>query len=160
VLLKGYQDSGPQGLAATPRAYLVPVGTDYCRVSNSAFPVTRSWTVKDARIPTPYVINQSQITSPSFIPRLDGIDGTYGEVRRHADFRMFHDADLDPDGNLSVDDDNQSTRLMARSIWNSQWVLIIPGAGLYYDATEGIKRFTDNVSDIQLNFKTYSHNGQ
>jgi len=49
---------------------------------------------------------------------------------------------------------------MARSIWNSQWVLIIPGAGLYYDAAEGVKRFTDTVSDIKLNFKTYSHNGQ
>ena len=58
------------------------------------------------------------------------------------------------------DDDNNSTRLMARSVWNSQWLLIIPGAGLYYDSTEGLKRFTEKVSDLMLNFKTYSHNGQ
>lgn len=160
ILLDGYQSSGAQGLAATPRAYLVPVGTDYCLVSTSDYPKTRSWTVKDVRVPIPYVINQSQMSSLEFIPRLDGIDGTYGEVRRHADFRMFHGADLDGDGNLGVDDDNNSTRLMARSIWNSEWVLIIPGAGLYYDATEGVKRFTETVSDITLNFKTYSHNGQ
>ena len=160
ILLSGYQDSGTQGLAATPRAYLVPVGTDYCRVSTSDFPVTRAWSVKDVRVPTPFVINQTQMSSPSFIPRIDGIDGTYGEVRRHADFRMFHGADLNGDGDLEVEDDNNSTRLMARSVWNSQWVLIIPGNGLYYDAAEGVKRFTETVSDIKLNFKTYSHNGQ
>jgi hypothetical protein len=153
VLLKGYPNAD---LATTPRAYLIPVGTDYCRVSTSQSPMTRSWTVKDARIPTPYVINQSQINSPGFIPRLDGIDGSFGDVRRHADFRMFHEAD----GDHAADDDNNSTRLMARSVWNSQWLLIIPGAGLYYDSTEGVKRFTEGVSDIMLNFKTYSHNGQ
>lgn len=153
VVLKGYPYSD---LATTPRAYLIPVGTDYCRVSTSQNPVTRSWSVKDVRIPIPYVINQAQISSPGFIPPLDGIDGSYGDVRRHADFRMFHEAD----GDHAADDDNNSTRLMARSVWNSQWLLIIPGAGLYYDSTEGVKRFTENVSDIMLNFKTYSHNGQ
>lgn len=153
VVLNGYPSSD---LAFTPRAYLIPVGTDYCRVSTSQFPVTRSWSVKDVRIPIPYVINQAQITSPGFIPTLDGIDGSYGDVRRHADFRMFHEAD----GDHAADDDNNSTRLMARSVWNSQWLLIIPGAGLYYDSTEGLKRFTESVSDIMLNFKTYSHNGQ
>jgi hypothetical protein len=160
ILLADYQNSGAQGLASTPRAYLVPVGTDYCLVSTADFPTIRSWSVKDARVPTPYVINQSQMNSPSFIPRIDGIDGTYGEVRRHADFRMFHGADLNADGDLEVEDENNSTRLMARSIWNSQWVLIIPGSGLYYDPAEGVKRFTETVSDIKLNFKTYSHNGQ
>ena len=153
VVLKGYPNAD---LATTPRAYLIPVGIDYCRVSTSQNPMTRSWSVKDARIPTPYVINQSQINSPGFIPRLDGIDGSFGDVRRHADFRMFHEAD----GDHAADDDNNSTRLMARSVWNSQWLLIIPGAGLYYDSTEGVKRFTEGVSDIMLNFKTYSHNGQ
>ena len=34
------------------------------------------------------------------------------------------------------------------------------GAGLYYDGAEGVKRFSETVSDITLNFKTYSHNGQ
>ncbi len=160
VLLEGYQNSGAQGLAATPRGYLVPVGTDYCLVSTADYPVTRSWSVKDIRVPIPFVINQSQMSSPGFIPPLDGIDGSYGETRKHADFRLFHGGDLNGDGELEVDDENNSTRLMARSIWNSQWVLIIPGGGLYYDAAEGVKRFTENVSDIKLNFKTYSHNGQ
>ena len=116
--------------------------------------------MRDTRIPTPFTLNQAQITAPGFIPSVDGIDGSYGELRHHADFRMFHGADLDGEGNLSVDDDNQSTRLIARSIWNSEWLLIIPGAGLYADPKEGLKRFAEQVSDIKLNFKTYSHNGQ
>ena len=157
ILLEGYPEAD---LAATPRAYLIPVGTDYFRVSTATFPVTRQWTVHDTRIPIPFTMNQSALTSPGFIPNLDGIDGTYGEVRRHADFRIYHDSDLNSDGDLDVDDDNQSTRLIARSIWNSEWVLVIPGAGLYGDASVGLTKFCESVSDIQLTFKTYSHNGQ
>jgi hypothetical protein len=157
VFLDGYSEAG---LAATPRAYLIPVGTDYFRVSTATNPFTRGWSVKDTRVPTPFVMNQSQMSAPGFIPSLDGIDGSYGEVRRHADFRVYHGDNLNADGDLDVDDDEQSTRLIARSIWNSEWLLIIPGAGLYGDATTGLERFADHVSDIKLNFKTYSHNGQ
>lgn len=151
VFLDNY-DAGE--LATTPRAYLVPVGTDYFRVSTSTTPVTRAWTVRESRIPTPFVINSSQLQSPGFIPLLDGSDGRYGEIRRHSDFRMYHEP------NLELDDDEQGTRLIARSIWNSDWMLVIPGAGLHADAAHGVTQFAEDVSDIKLTFKTYSHNGQ
>ena len=67
---------------------------------------------------------------------------------------MNHQPDLD------LNDDEQSTRLIARSIWNSKWILVIPGAGLHADPDYGLKQFTENVSDLKLTFKTYSHNGQ
>lgn len=151
VYLDNYEDAE---LATTPRAYLVPVGTDYFRVSTSTQPVTRAWSVRESRIPTPFVINASQLQSPGFIPLLDGSDGRFGEIRRHSDFRMYHEPELD------LDDDEQGTRLIARSIWNSEWILVIPGAGLHADAMQGLTQFAENVSDIKLTFKTYSHNGQ
>jgi hypothetical protein len=141
-------------LAATPRGYLVPVGNDYLRVSTSDEPSISMWTVRDARIPTPYTINQGQLTSPDFIPSLDGIDGGFGDIRRHGDFRIYHEP------GLSLADDEQSTRLTGRSIWNSKWLLIIPGAHLSADADDGLQRLTEKVTDIKLTFKTYSHNGQ
>ncbi len=148
------EDYASAELAITPRAYLIPIGTDYLRVSNADRPVTRSWNVRDTRIPTPYTINQNQLTAPGFIPSLDGVDGRFGEIRRHGDFRMYHEDELD------LADDEQSTRLTGRSIWNSEWLLIIPGAGLFADPEMGLTKFTEHVSDIKLNFKTYSHNGQ
>jgi len=141
-------------LAATPRAYLVPIGTDSLQISTSSEPLTRVWSVLDTRIPTPFVINQTDLTSPGFIPSLDGIDGRFHEPRRHADFRVYYGGGLDLDGN------SQSTRLIGRSIWNSEWLLIIPGAGLNDDAGSALQHLTDTVSDIKLTFKTYSHNGQ
>jgi hypothetical protein len=157
VILKGYP---LDKLAATPRAYLLPSGTDFCRVSTSSYPVTRQWQVRDAKIPIPFVINQSMMSSPGFIPSLDAVDGSFGDVRRHADFRMWHSGDLDATGGPPKDQNNQNQRLVARSVWNSQWVLIIPGAGMNSNAKSGIDTFTESVSDIKLYFKTYSHNGQ
>ncbi len=151
VSLEGYPDGE---LATTPRAYLVPVGNDYLRVSTANEPVTRMWNVHDTRIPTPFTINQSQITAPGFIPSLDGVDGRFNAPRRHGDFRMYHEEGADPG------DDEQSSRLIGRSIWNSEWLLIIPGTGLHADPNFGLKEFAENVSDLKLYFKTYSHNGQ
>ena len=52
------------------------------------------------------------------------------------------------------------TRLIGRSVWNSEWLLIIPGAGLHADPNLGLQRLIDTVSDIKLHFTTYSHQGQ
>ena len=151
VFLDGYDTAG---LATTPRAYLIPLGTDYLRVSTGNDPITRMWSVHDTRIPTPFVINQTNLTTPGFIPSLDGLDGRFFEPRRHADFRMYHI----PGQALQANE--QSTRLIGRSVWNSEWMLIIPGAGLHGDPDYGLKQFTEHVSDLKLTLKTYSHNGQ
>ncbi|TDU70687.1 hypothetical protein EI77_02735 [Prosthecobacter fusiformis] len=146
------------GLATSPRAYLVPVGNDYLRTSTSALPITRSWSIVEQRIPTPFTINLANLSSPNYIPSLTGVDGVFGELRRHGDFRMYHD-EGDPEAG---DDDTitASSRLFGRSAWNSEWMLIIPGVNLHYDPSTGLQKFADTVSDIKLYFQTYSHSGQ
>ncbi len=145
------------GLSTTPRAYLVPIGNDYIRESSSTTPFTRMWSVNEQRIPTPFVINQGNITAPGFIPTLNGVDGAYGEARRHGDFRMYHN-----NGDPEADDSelNLVSRLIGRSVWNSEWMLIIPGAGLHADPLTGVTQLSNTIQDIKLHFQTYSHQGQ
>jgi len=145
------------GLTTTPRAYLVPIGNDYIRESSSTTPFTRMWSVNEQRIPTPFVINQGNITATGFIPTLNGVDGAYGEARRHGDFRMYHD-----NGDPEADDSELvfNSRLIGRSVWNSEWMLVIPGAGLHADPLTGVTRLSETIGDIKLYFQTYSHQGQ
>lgn len=150
-------DYNAAGLVVSPRAYLVPIGNDYLRTSSSVQSSIRAWSVKEQRIPVPYVINQGQISSPSFIPTLDGIDGGFGDFRRHGDFRMYHD-----NGDPEADDSEliYENRLVGRSVWNSEWMLVIPGANLATDPMEGVTKFSETVTDIKLYFDTYSHQGR
>ena len=150
VQLENY---GAAGLSSSPRAYLVPVGNDYLRTSNSTRPVVRSWSIVERRIPIPYTINSANLTSPSYIPTLDGVDGIFGEVRRHGDFRVYYDGDEDQ--TLSA-----NTRLLSRSLWNSEWMLVIPGSALHHDSAAGLDAFADSVSDIKLHILSYSQSGQ
>lgn len=155
VWLERYAEAG---LANTPRGYLVPIGNDYLRTSTTSFPVVRMWSVVEQRIPIPFTINQSNLSTPGFIPTLNGINGVFGELRRHGDFRMYHDeGDPDYDDSVTL---NGGSRLVGRSVWNSQWMLVIPGAGLYFDPEAGLERFAESVSDIKLHIETYSHQGQ
>jgi hypothetical protein len=51
------------------------------------------------------------------------------------------------------------TRLIGRSVWNTQWLLIIPGGTLLADPDAGLDRFIDDVTDIKLFFQTYAYSG-
>ena len=69
---------------------------------------------------------------------------------------MYHD-----EGGAVEDSELVMTsRLIGRSVWNSQWMLVIPGAGLDADPMAGLTRLAENISDIKLYFLTYSHQGQ
>jgi hypothetical protein len=48
---------------------------------------------------------------------------------------------------------------VGRSVWNSHWLLIIPGRTLLADPDLGIERFVNDVKDIKIFFQTYSING-
>lgn len=52
-----------------------------------------------------------------------------------------------------------NNRLVGRSVWNSQWKLVIPGRTLLNNPKEGLERFIRTVTDIKLNFTTYSYAG-
>ena len=153
VWFEGYAEAG---LATAPRIYLVPAGADSLKLADSPFPVERRWNVVEQRIPPPHVINSSNLEDSSYIPSVDSPSGSFAEIRRFGDFRAYPDA-----GSSAVDSGELSgdSRLIGRSIANSRWLLIIPGATLHSDAEYGLAQFIENVSDIKLVFETYSHSG-
>ncbi len=145
------------GLSISPRAYLVPLGEDFLRTSTSTQPIVRSWSVVEQRIPAPFLINPNSISSPGYIPTMDGMDGSFGDLRRFGDFRIYHD-----NGDSEADDSElvMDSRLAGRSVWNSQWMLVIPGSGLGVDPDASLRKLADHVTDIKLYFLTSSHQGQ
>ena len=52
-----------------------------------------------------------------------------------------------------------NSRLIGRSVWNSQWKIVIPGTSLLNDPNDGLDRFIRTVKDVKLYFQTYSYSG-
>lgn len=152
VTFDGYRtDDIFQDLAAAPRVYFIPAGMDIMRVSRSPDPnELRSWKVVEQVIPTPYPASNAQIKQGGYIPLLDALNGRYGAQRKFSDFRAYPD---------SVEETTTDLRLLGRSIWNTEWMLIIPGITLNANPDVGLDRFVDQVSDIKLIFDTYGQSG-
>jgi probable HAF family extracellular repeat protein len=146
-------DYDAAGLAAKPRAYLVPAGADRLRAAAADDFTVHDWQVQEQRIPVPYPITAADLAAAQSPPLLPAADGGFTEIRRHSAFRAYQDAAFD------LDEFNETSRLVGRSVWNTQWVLIIPGAYLLGDPEEGLERFVNSVSDIKLYFQTYSASG-
>ncbi|MCB1095554.1 MAG: SBBP repeat-containing protein [Verrucomicrobiae bacterium] len=149
-------------LSQTPRIYLVPAGIDVMRIPDSPTLATRTWNVIDQKIPVPFQINDGNLNDPDWMAARDSVDGSFSEIRRFSRFRAYHDhggEDFD-EGELTWD-----SRLAGRSIWNTKWVLIIPGSTLHANADYGLDTFIGSasgdfgVSDIKLMLNTYSHSG-
>ena len=113
----------------------------------------RMWNVLDQRIPVPFPVLGSNLDDSAWRP-LDTLGGTMGEIRRFSSFRAYPDS-----GYFGEDEMTFDTRLVGRSVWNTRWLLIIPGRTLRADADEALDVFIDNISDIKLFFQTYSHSG-
>jgi hypothetical protein len=150
VRMEGYPGAE---LARTPGVYLIPAGLDYMIIPNSPTLATRAWKVVDQAIPSPYQLGSTELGSANWIAGLDALTGAQGETRRFSSFR----ASVSPDPK----DDNafNSTRLIGRSVWNDQWILIIPGQVLHADPSEGLDRLIENITDITLHFETYGYSG-
>jgi len=158
------------GLAQTPRIYLVPVGEDVLRTPSYFTRDIRTWQVVDQKLPPPFPIVPTEMQGdPDWIPSVDTIFDDMFQIRRHSDFRAYHDS-----GYLNESEMVYDTRLIGRSVWNNRWVLIIPGRSLLYDGEEAIETFINGpeifgglpgdrtgngVSDIKLFFSTYSYSG-
>ncbi len=152
VAFEGYQtDDVVNDLAAAPRIYFIPTGMDIMRVSRTDDPnELRMWKVVEQAIPVPFPVTSSQIQKSGYIPLLDGLNGRLGDQRRFSDFRAYPE---------ELGDAVKDTRLVGRSIWNTEWLLIIPGATLNANPEVGLDRFVDQVSDIKLIFDTYGQSG-
>ena len=150
-------------LSQTPRIYLVPAGVDVMRIPDSPTLATRSWNVIDQKIPVPFQINDGHLDDPDWMAARDSLDGSFSDIRRYSRFRAYHDhgGELFDESELTWD-----SRLAGRSVWNTRWVLIIPGSTLAADADAGLDAFIGNcetgefgISDIKLMLNTYSHSG-
>jgi hypothetical protein len=142
------------GLSVTPRVYLVPAGADIMRSPSGNDLEIREWRVVDQKIPVPFPIGFSSLNNPSWIPINDSLSDTFADVRRFSSFRAYHDSGIfDPDEFVT------DSRLIGRSVWNTDWMLIIPGGTFLFDADQGLETFIDSVLDIRIFFQTYAYSG-
>ena len=165
-----FEDYNGTGLATTPRVYLVPVGLDVMRSPTYDSLATREFNVVDQVLPTPFPIGNNDLSDPNFIPMNDSLDNSFAQIRRFSRFRAYHD---NGDDEFPTDELERTSRLVGRSVWNTRWMLIIPGGTLLNDPEEGLKVFISGqkvpgnpdqrdgigISDIKLFFETYAYSG-
>ena len=84
----------------------------------------------------------------------DSLSDTLAAIRRFSSFRAYHDSGTFDPGETVTD-----SRLIGRSVWNTDWMLIIPGGTLLNDPNQGLNTFINSVSDIKMFFQTYSYSG-
>jgi hypothetical protein len=122
------------------------------------------------------------LNDPQWKPLTDSLPTPFGAIRRFSSFRAYgYDlAELEalgasgssPEAEITVD-----TRLVARSVWNTRWLLIIPGTTLNADPVHGLRTFVhgpllnpaddpvtgardgNGVTDIKLVIRTYGFSG-
>ena len=155
----------PRALAATPYLYLIPVGVDSMRTpplgDQSAI---RTWVVDDVSVPLPFNLGASEFSSTEPWASGRSLSEPLFQLRKHQAFRPVSSASFfnhniyTGTGGLQRSQ-YTNNRLIGRSVWNSQWKLVIPGHTLLSDPKEGLQRFIDTVKDIKLNFVTYSYSG-
>lgn len=168
-----FENYNGEGLSFTPRAYLIPAGVDIMLIPTSGDLATREWNVIDQKIPIPLPVAQSDLKNPNWIPLQDSLNGTIAEIRRYSMFRAYHDA------GFQAEQMNFDSRIIGRSVWNTRWMLVIPGGTMLADQTEGLdtfvhglkapngpatdsrgqKRDGNGVKDIKLYFQTYAYSG-
>ncbi len=147
----------PNGLNATPYAYLIPVGTDYMLAPPLGDTgAVRAFDVLDQALPLPFNLGATSFSSTQFY----NANGTLSEapwiLRKHQAFRPVNDPTF---FYSSVPAEFTSSRLVGRSVWNGQWKLVIPAYTLLNVEAEGLNRFVASVKDIQIFLRTYSHSG-
>ncbi len=155
-------------LSNTPRVYMIPVGADVLRSPSADNFKTREWTVVDQVLPVPFPIGSQDLESPTWTPLADMLSGPFDNIRRFSSFRAYHYSEPFSDSEIISD-----SRLIGRSVWNTKWLLIIPGGTLLFDPTQGLDTFVEGqevpgspgvrdgngVSDIKIFFQTYAYSG-
>jgi hypothetical protein len=154
------------GLANEPRVYLLPVGQDVMRSPTREGLETRNWKILDQALPLPYDVGSADLDNPDYHPITDSLTEPLCQIRRFASLRAYHDS-----GSFDEAETHNNGRLVGRSVWNTKWLLIIPGRTLLSDPNEGIDRFIygalkngvrdgNGVKDIKIFFQTYSISGE
>jgi flagellar hook-basal body complex protein FliE len=150
----------PQGLSATPYVYLLPVGLDSMRsppLGDAS--VVRTWNVQDLAVPLPFNIGGSELNYKKLWQTPESLSEELFSIRKHQAFRAAASTEAFTDNPRMFPDNYTNTRLIGRSVWNSQWKLVIPGRSLLNDPDEGLDRFMQTVEDIEIHLNTYSYSG-
>ena len=153
----GPATSHPNALNATPYVYLIPCGND--SLLAPAFGDTntvRTWTVHDQALPLPYNLGATSFNTTQFYTSQSTLNEQPWILRKHQAFRPVHDPAF---FYSTIPAEFTNSRLIARSVWNSQWKIVIPAYSLLNNEQEGLNRFVRSVRDIQLFLRTYSHSG-
>ncbi|MFP4474429.1 MAG: hypothetical protein ACLFOY_02650, partial [Desulfatibacillaceae bacterium] len=156
VWFKGYDNLA---LSATPRVYLVPVGADVLRPPSADSFTLREWNVVDQKLPVPFPVSDQDLIEPIWNPVSGTMTDEMYSIRRFSSFRAYPDNPAVSEAAIIEADSTMDTRLVCRSVWNTQWLLIIPGGTLLYDPYAGLDTFIQDVSDIKLFFQTYAYSG-
>lgn len=149
------------GLANEPRVYLLPVGQDVMRSPTREGLETRNWKVLDQAMPLPYDVGGMDIDNPDYQPIMDSLTEPLACIRRFASLRAYHDK-----GQFDEAETHNNGRLVGRSVWNTRWLLIIPGRTLLADPDLALERFIhgdgsgNGIKDIKIFFQTYSIAGE
>lgn len=160
-----FRDYAGLPLTETPRVYMFPVGADVLRSPTSGDFRVRNWQIIDQVLPVPFPIGSQDLQNANWLPLADSLSDAFNEVRRYSQFRAHHFTEPFDDNQVTSD-----SRLIGRSVWNREWIIIIPGGSLLADANEGLDTFingipdsedpdTQGVSDIRIFFETYSYSG-
>ncbi|MDB6070407.1 MAG: hypothetical protein JWL81_1578, partial [Verrucomicrobiales bacterium] len=153
----GPASSATNALAATPYVYLIPTGVDSMRTPPFGDTNTiRSWAVKDQAIPLPKNLGATAFSSMQFFTPEGSINEELWIRRKHQAFRAVDDGAY---FYSTMPAEFTNSRLIGRSVWNSQWKIVIPAYSLLNQEQTGLDRFTQSVSDIKLFLRTYSHSG-
>ncbi len=161
-----FRDYADLPLTETPRIYMFPVGADVLRAPTFDDFTTRQWQIIDQVLPVPFPIGQQELQNANWIPVADSLSDNFNEIRRYSQFRAHHFSEPFDESQIATD-----SRLIGRSVWNREWVVIIPGGSLLNDPDEGLETFIRGrelddgerdglgVSDIRIFFNTYSYSG-
>ena len=154
----GPASSDPNALSATPYVYLIPVGVDSMLSPPLGLDasVVRSWTVKDQAMPLPFNLGDNAYSATEFFTPQGTMNEQLWIPRQHQAFRPVNDAAY---FYSTLPGEFTNSRLVGRSVWNSQWKLVIPAYTLLNKEQDGLDRFVRTVTDIQLFLRTYSHSG-
>jgi hypothetical protein len=148
-------------LTRTPRVYLIPAGTDIMTIPNSPTFDLRLWSVKDQVIPIPYPATTANLGNPNWKPFIDSVnspDGSLADIRQFSSFRATGFDSIDP-ADIDLSQLTYDSRLVGRSAWNTKWLLIIPGATLNSNPTNGLNDFIGSVKDIKIIINSYGYSG-
>ncbi len=137
-------------------AYLVPTGADMMRVPTDGS--IREWNIFQQVLPVPFPTSEAEMQRPEWMAWDTLIGGSATMAHRHRIPTVtgcpITEESCDP-----------SYSLTGRSIWNTQWYLIIPGSQLMgEDPDLGIDVFINGefgtgVRDIKLTFELYGYSG-